>query len=988
MSNQSSDLRQLFLHYFQRFGHTLVKSSPLVPLNDPTLMFTNAGMVQFKELFVGLERREYTRAATCQKCMRVSGKHNDLEEVGRTARHHTFFEMLGNFSFGDYFKEEAIVRAWDFLTREVGLNPQRLWITVFGGENGVAADDEARALWRAVSGLPEHRILSKGMEDNFWSMGDTGPCGPCTEVYYHQGGEGEATQEDFDNGRVMEIWNNVFMQFERFADGSMVSLPAPSVDTGMGLERLTSVVGGADSNYHTSLFWPVLEHIAEKAGKPYKRSASEDDVSMRVIADHCRATAFLMADGIQPSNEGRGYVLRRIMRRAIRHGKRLGFNDVFFPDVCDLLVKHMGGAYPELLESRSLIGKWVALEETGFRRTLDTGLRLLQEALHTHQASGQLPGDVAFKLYDTYGFPKDLTEVIAQEQGVTVDEKGFTTEMQAQKERSRGHVAGGQAVETVFREMAQQAGGAVSFVGYAHENSNLAMREGSWRQVTHEGVLYVQTQVPVVALAAEGHGVSHIAYGAGYAVFNPTPLYGESGGQVGDQGLVSTQDGTVVAYVRDTQKPLEGLCVAEVEVMGTGLRVGEHVWVGYPVEERLQTRCHHSATHLLHGALREVLGDHVKQAGSWVDPHKLRFDFSHFEPMTLEQWRDVEERVNRVVGMGAAVGTEVLSFDEAKQKGAMALFGEKYGDKVRVVSMGPSVELCGGTHVSNTADISMVLLGRDEAVQSGVRRIEAEAGKAALQKAEEYRAACWAASCLLQGEPGVFEGSSLLSSMLAFVERTVRAYNMSVQAMKDAGAEVVPVSAYVENKTVFANASAQQVRDVCITLMRVSNTRVTEYKDLEQQCPNTALYAGVRALMQRALALKEHERRLQDQTQKTLSQQHASLLDHVQVVGGVRVLACEIPQVDSAALRSLSDFMREKMGSGIVVLGSVLDGKVSLLVSVTPDLTGRWSAGALIKDLAPLIGGRGGGKPEFAQAGGHIPEALNDVFAKVVQILS
>ena len=742
MDKRAQALRQGFLDYFAKHGHRVVPSGSLVPANDPTLMFTNAGMVQFKDVFVGQEKRPYTRAASCQKCLRVSGKHNDLEEVGRTARHHTFFEMLGNFSFGDYFKAEAIELAWNLVTREWSLDPARLWVTVFGGEAGIPADSDARRFWKKVSGLPDARILGKGMKGNFWAMGETGPCGPCTEIHYDILGTGDVRSEDFENGRVVEIWNNVFMQFQRFADGALVPLEKTGVDTGMGLERVAAVVAGERSNYHTDLFLPLLDAIASAVGKPYHRGDGDDDVSMRVIADHARTTAFLVADGVQPSNEGRGYVMRRIMRRAIRHGKRLGFEDAFLHDICDVVVTTMGDAYPELVEARSLLRKVAEIEEKSFRRTLDTGLRILEEEIEAARTARlrQIPGAAVFKLYDTYGFPKDLTELLARERGLGVDEKGFEIAMAAQQERSRGADVGEAAVDTIYKQLAQKLG-AVRFVGYPHEDEPLSAREGTWRVRDEGGVSYLEAQCKVRALVRDGRevdsasapgGDSALAAGVVEVVLDPTPFYGEAGGQVGDKGvLVGAGSGAgLKAEVMITLKPVEGLTVSRVRVLAGAVQVGDTVWAGYVPAVRKATRAHHSATHLLHGALRKVLGEHVKQAGSLVDPDHLRFDYAHFEAPSPKQLAAVEDDANARVAKNHPVVTEVLPFVEAKQKGAIAFFGDKYGDIVRVVSMGESVEFCGGTHAKQTGDIGLVLITREEAVASGVRRLEAEVGDA------------------------------------------------------------------------------------------------------------------------------------------------------------------------------------------------------------------------------------------------------------------
>lgn len=991
IDSRAAALRQLFLDYFKlKHGHMPVKSSPLIPANDPTLMFVNAGMVQFKELFVGAEKRAYKRAVTCQKCMRVSGKHNDLEEVGRTARHHTFFEMLGNFSFGDYFKEEAISMAWQFITREVGLNPNKLWITVFGGGAGVPADEEARKLWRKISGLPDSRILDKGMKENFWQMGDTGPCGPCTEIHYDQAPDGAPapTDADFDNGRVMEIWNNVFMQFERFADGKMVPLPAPSVDTGMGLERLTSVVQGADSNYHTDLFLPLLEATSAAVGKAYGRSASEDDVSMRVIADHARTTAFLAADGVQPSNEGRGYVMRRIMRRAIRHGKRLGFDDVFMPGICDVVVETMGSAYPELLESRTLIQKVAQLEEEGFRRTLDTGLRILEDEIVKVGAARQLPGAVVFKLYDTYGFPKDLTEVIANERGLQLDEAGFTAQMEQQKERSRGGDVGGPAIAAVYKSLHQRLGD-VTFIGYTHEDEDLSQRQGQWR--LQDGIL--QASCSVKALLVDGVEVQKATSGEAEVVLDPTPFYGESGGQVGDQGIITCVHG-LKARVLDVTKPVDGLTVARVQILEGSLKVGHDVWAGYDPNVRKQTRAHHSATHLLHAALRRVLGEHVKQAGSSVDAEHLRFDFAHFEALTSEQLNAAENDVNERIERRLNVQTEVLPFDTAKQKGAMALFGEKYGDVVRVITMGDSVEFCGGTHARNTGDLGMLLVTREESVASGVRRIEAEVGQAAVRTVERMAQGLVALIQQLANKDAAIDETLFYSNApaLKIAQRAAKSYTEQVAQLKAQGIEPVGVQLTAKIPSALALrdvATARQVRDVWLGIGQLANARSNEIVALRDRLVATTRdpWHVINDFAALLLAVRENDRLLQDSKRVGVGDLAVHLAEKVTKIKDVQLLAARVDGVAPEQLRELADNLRSRLGSAVVCLGTEADGKASLLVAVTKDLTDKISAGSLIKELAPIVGGRGGGRADMAQAGGSNPAGLETAFSKLKEMM-
>jgi alanyl-tRNA synthetase len=980
-------LRQGFLDYFARHGHTIVKSSSLLPANDPTLMFTNAGMVQFKDVFVGEERRPYKRATSCQKCLRVSGKHNDLEEVGRTARHHTFFEMLGNFSFGDYFKEEAIELAWQLVTREWALDPKRLWVTVFGGEGKLPADNEARSIWRKVSGLPEGRILDKGMKDNFWAMGETGPCGPCTEIHYDMAGGGEVRDEDFDNGRLVEIWNNVFMQFERKTSGELVALPKPCVDTGMGLERITAIVQGEKSNYHSDLFMPLIDTIAAGAGKRYGRSDSDDDISMRVIADHARTTAFLVADGVQPSNEGRGYVMRRIMRRAIRHGRRLGFDDLFLDKIADKVVDIMGEAYPELVESRLLIGKVAELEERNFRRTLDTGLRLLEEEFKGASARGQheLAGSAVFRLYDTYGFPKDLTEVIARERGFALDEPGFEAEMAAQQERSRGGDVGEAAVSTIYKQLAKKLGG-VQFVGYTHEDEAVDKRDGRWRRREAGGTHTLEVETKVRAVIKDGATVESASEGVLEVVLDPTPFYGESGGQVGDAGVI-VGDGLELE-VLTTVKPVEGLTVSKTRLRKGSLRQGATVWAGYVPEVRKATRAHHSATHLLHGALRKVLGSHVKQAGSLVDAQHLRFDYAHFEAPSFAQLRTVEDDANARVARNDEVTTDVLPFAEAKKKGALAFFGDKYGEIVRVISMGESVEFCGGTHAKRTGDIGVVLITHEEAVASGVRRLEAEVGEAARHHTQEVAKRLREAAAILSGRQVEPHEAHAVLLGVAKAARQAGELAAAVKAAGGSPAEVACAEVHAPSlEEPFTLAKARAVRDLWQALVQAVGARAGELDELlarTRDADTGGLLAAFAALQQ---ANRENERRLEQVKRSQLTKEASSLTDQVREVGGVRLLTARLDGVDGKGLRELADQLRQKLGSGVLCLGSEVDGKANLLVTVTKDLAGRLHAGKLIVELAPLIGGKGGGKPDLAQAGGSNPQALDQVFAKIATLI-
>jgi alanyl-tRNA synthetase len=739
----AAEIREAFLRFFEERAHRRVKSSSLVPQNDPTLLFTNAGMVQFKDVFTGREKRDYTRATTAQKCVRAGGKHNDLENVGFTARHHTFFEMLGNFSFGDYFKKDAVAWGWEFVTSKewLGMDVSRLAATVFAGEGGLPWDEEAFELWKKA-GVPVERIHKLGAKDNFWAMGDTGPCGPCSEIHYFQGGDIPCAEERAgrkcqgvacDCDRWLEIWNLVFMQFERATDGHLAPLPRPSIDTGAGLERIAAVVQGKRSNYDTDIFQNIIRAIERMAGKRYGHGEAPDDVSMRVIADHARATTFLVGDGVLPSNEGRGYVLRRIMRRAIRHGKRLGLDQVFLPRVAEAVIAEMGDVYPEIRENRAFIVKVAEQEEESFRRTLDKGLTILEEQIRHLTARGEktIPGKVAFQLYDTFGFPMDLTRVIAEEHAVGVDEAGFETAMAGQRARSEWKGTGDEAVEELHRQIANELG-EVRFLGYES----------------------TAAKAPVRALVVNGQRADRARKGDRVEVItSETPFYGESGGQQGDTGAIDGPHGKV--NVLDAQRPAAGLVVHRGEVAEGEIAVGEAVDLRVDEERRDRIRANHSATHLLHLALRERLGEHVKQAGSVVAPDHLRFDFSHFQPLTDEELRDVERRVNDLIRRNEPASTSVLGIDEARKTGAMMIFGEKYGDTVRVVGIGPSKELCGGTHVRRAGDIQFFKIASEESIAAGVRRIVAHAGRDAVELAQRADAELRQAAALLRA--GAFD---------------------------------------------------------------------------------------------------------------------------------------------------------------------------------------------------------------------------------------
>jgi len=889
----ASDIRSAFLGYFQKQDHQVVPSGALIPPNDPTLMFANAGMVQFKDVFTGREKRPYTRATSSQKCIRISGKHNDLENVGRTARHHTFFEMLGNFSFGDYFKEGAIAFAWELLTRELGMDTRHLAITVFGGAEGVPADDEARAIWKKVTGFGDDRILGLGMKDNFWQMGETGPCGPCSEVHYFLGGEPDLSlfgQDPDDSGRGwMEIWNLVFMQFDRsLVDGrpKLDPLPAPCVDTGAGLERMSAVMQGVVSNYDTDLFRPLIHKAADVAGKKYTATMADDDVSLRVIADHARTTAFLIAEGVMPDRAERPYVLRRVMRRAIRHGHRLGIRRPFLHEVALEVVALMGHQYPELVSRKELIASIAEQEEVRFRETIDRGLRILEDEFTSMRSRGEkeLAGEVAFKLYDTYGFPLDLTQVICDERVFQVDVDGYEQAMAEARARSEGSKVGEAAVEPAYREaLGAVPGGKVQFVGYEREHA-----DGK-----------------VVAIVRGGACVQELGAGdEGEVVLDVTPFYGESGGQAGDAGVLVVAK-RVAAKVIDAQKPLDGLTVHKVKVEeGATLRVGDEVLADVDHDLRTATRRNHSATHLLHYALRKVLGAHAQQKGSLVGPDRLRFDFTHGKPLDSDELRRIEDLVNAKILVNAPIETQVLPIEEARKSGAMAIFEEKYGDVVRVLTMTPdSIELCGGTHARATGDLGLFKILSEQGIAAGVRRIEAATG--------------WNAVAWVRG-----------------VEDTV---HRAAKALKTGGADLAEKA-----EKVMANQ-----------------------RDLEKQVAELTRKlamgggGGVDAMLAKATEVK-----------------------------GVKVLALRTEVGDAAALREMAEQLRDKLGEGVVVVGAAAGPKVALVATVSKGLTSRIKAGDLIRPVAKIVGGSGGGRPDMAQAGGSDPSKIDDAIAHVAEAVN
>ncbi|WP_404395417.1 alanine--tRNA ligase [Pseudoalteromonas phenolica] len=853
----TAQLRQAFLDFFAKQQHQVVPSSSLVPGNDATLLFTNAGMVQFKDVFLGGEKRPYTRATSSQRCVRAGGKHNDLENVGYTARHHTFFEMLGNFSFGDYFKQDAIKFAWQFLTEVVQLPKEKLMVTVYH------TDDEAFDIWAKEVGVPEDRIIKIDTSDNFWSMGDTGPCGPCSEIFYDHGEHiwgGPPGSPEEDGDRFIEIWNLVFMQYNRHADGTMEPLPKQSVDTGMGLERIAAILQGVHSNYEIDLFQNLI-----KAAASVTNAQDLEDKSLRVVADHIRSCAFLVADGVMPSNEGRGYVLRRIIRRAVRHGNKLGAEGAFFFKLVAALVQEMGEAYPELAKQQEIIEKVLRIEEEQFGKTLDRGLAILEENLADLKGD-VIPGDVVFKLYDTYGFPADLTADVARERFMTIDERGFQECMEVQ------------------RKKAQQAG------KFGADYNEQLKSEKSTDFKGYDATHYSGT---VVELFNQGEAVKVLEDGQeGIVVLDRTPFYAESGGQVGDTGSLKVAGGEFV--VTDTTK-LGNAFAHHGKVVGR-IGVNDKADAHIDAERRERIKKNHTATHLVHEALRQVVGEHVAQKGSLVMPDRLRFDFSHFEGVTKAQLREVEDLVNAEIRKNFALQTELMDIDEAKAKGAMALFGEKYDDEVRVVSIGDySIELCGGTHVSRAGDIGLFKIVSEGGIAAGVRRIEAVTGEDAVNYVSEQEAQLSEIAALVKGD-----ASNVLEKVAALIEKS---------------------------------------------------------KGLEKQVTQ-----------------------LND---KLASAAGASLIESAVDVNGVKLLVANVAGTESKALRGMVDDLKNKMGSGVIALGVANGDKVSLIAGVTKDLVGKVKAGELVNHMAAQVGGKGGGRPDMAQAGGSQPENLDAALQSV-----
>src|SRR5512145_398068 len=879
MEKTGDAIRESFLRFFESKGHTRVASSSLIPKDDPTLLFTNAGMVQFKNAFLGLENRGYTKAVTCQKCARAGGKHNDLENVGVTARHHTFFEMLGNFSFGDYFKEDAITWAWEYLIDVVKLPKEKLWVTIF--EN----DDEAFKIWHEKMKVPADRIIRMGEKSNFWMMGETGPCGPCSEILFDQGegtGCGRPECDIYcDCDRHLEIWNNVFTQFDRDVTGKLTPLPKPNIDTGMGLERLTAVIQGVKSNYDTDLFAPIIRFVEKFSGKTYGKNA-ENDISIRVIADHSRAVTFLIGDGIMPANDGRGYVLRRILRRAARHGKMLGIDKPFLNEAAQVVIDMMKGIYPDLVEKASFLTKVILNEEQRFMETLDAGLRILQEetAMLKNAGKSVLPGEIIFKLYDTYGFPTDLTADIVKKDKITLDTVGFEEEMERQRERARGawKGSGEEAVAECYLKVSSS--GVVSeFCGYETDKKDEA-------KIT---AIFVDGKPADVAKEGQKAEI----------VLDSTPFYGESGGQTGDTGYL---EGAGFSFtVEDTKKPIDKFIVHKGVVRSGEIKVGAKAKMVVDLERRKAIAANHSGTHQLQAALKAVLGAHIKQSGSLVNAERLRFDCTHFSKITDEELQRVETIANDMIRKNLSVKTEVCALEDALKTGATAVFDEKYGETVRIVKMGEmSMELCGGTHVERTGDIGVLKIVHESAIAAGVRRLEAVTGKEAvthIQKAEEE----------LKRTAGLFKAGQL------------------------------------------------EVYDRADKLLKT-------VRDLEKEIES----------LKGKLAAKDS----------------GDLMSQVKEIAGVKVLAAEVAITDAETLRDFGDKLRDKLASGVILLGSKADDKALLLCMVTKDLANKFHAGNIIKELAPIVGGKGGGRPDMAQAGGTQPENLSKIFTELEKLLA
>jgi alanyl-tRNA synthetase len=873
-----SEIREKFLKYFESKGHAIVASSSLVPHEDPTLLFTNAGMNQFKDVFLGFDKRPYTRATTSQKCVRAGGKHNDLDTVGRTARHHTFFEMLGNFSFGDYFKRDAITYAWEFLTQVMEIPADKLYPTVYKD------DDEAVGLWQEIAGVDISRIVRLGEKDNFWSMGDTGPCGPCSEIIYDRGEDLKCSEPECfigkcDCDRWLEIWNLVFMQYNRDEKGNMTPLPKPSIDTGMGLERITSIIQNAATNFDTDLLKEIISAVEKLSGKPY--FAGEPGFPFRVIADHARACTFLISDGVMPSNEGRGYVLRRILRRAVRFGKSLGVERPFLHEMVSVVVSLMSKAYPELVEKQDYVRRIIKIEEERFHETLHDGMKLVADMVAKVKVAGinQIGGQDAFVLYDTYGFPLDLTEDIAKENGLVIDRTGFEKAMQEQRNRARAarQDAGMLTGQEIYAEIGQKMG-VTEFTGYD-------------KLLDRANIIAVIVNKEATFDAVEGQKVE--------IILDKTPFYGESGGQVGDTGYITK--GSSKVRISDTKKAFNGLFIHLGEVEKGTFSFGDSVETKVDEGRRKRIDRNHSATHLLHKALKEFVGDHVNQAGSLVEPDRLRFDFTHFQAVSADELKKAETRVNDMIMANLDIETKVCSIDEAKKQGATALFGEKYGDQVRLVRMGNySLELCGGTHIKVTAEAGMFKIISESGIGAGLRRIEAVAGDGIMNY--------------------ITEKEALLEEVSAALKTTSH------------------------------------------ELVKRAETIVRE--------------------------LKEKEKEMEALQVKLAKYESQGILDQVREIKGTKVLSVQVDAPDMEALRNMGDMLRDKLGSGVVVIGALVEGKVNFLVMATKDLIERGvHAGNIVCEVAKAAGGGGGGRPDMAMAGGKDPAKLAEALEVAYKVI-
>ena len=873
-----NDIRNGFLNYFRKKKHLIIHSSSLVPKGDPTLLFTNAGMVQFKEVFLGNEKREYNRAASSQKCVRAGGKHNDLEVVGRTARHHTFFEMLGNFSFGDYFKEDAVNYGWEFLTEVMELPKEKLWITIYKD------DDEAFNIWNKKISIPSEKIVRLGEKDNFWSMGETGPCGPCSEIHIDQGENVGCKKPECnvecDCGRFLELWNLVFMQYDRDKKGKLKPLPKPCVDTGLGLERLSSIMQNVHSNYDTDLIRPIILQISKLTGKNY--GDNEDrDISLKVIADHARAVTFLVGDGVMPSNEGRGYVLRRILRRALRHGKMLGMEKPFLYSTAEEVIELMKDSYPELVDMKNYILKVVLNEEERFSNTLNYGMSLLEEKIKKLKENGQktFSGDEVFKLYDTYGFPADLSEDIVKDSDLEFDSEGFQKAMTTQKNKARAawKGSGEEHIKKIYKTMSEKFP-ATQFEGY-----DALKTEGT--------LLAIIKEDSVIESASTGDKVD--------LIFDKSVFYGEAGGQTGDKGRISGN--SVQIEVLTTLKPLPPLYVHSCKIISGNVKKGMKLTLQVDLEDRQATALNHTATHLLQAALKEVLGDHVKQAGSLVEKNRLRFDYTHFSPLASREKEKIENIVNQKIMENIPVQTTNMPIDDAIKKGAVAIFGEKYGNEVRVVNVeGFSKELCGGTHVNATGEIGLYRITSEGGIAAGVRRIEAITGKKALQQTKKEEAILTKIRKCLNAQPG---------------------------------------------------------------------------EEVEK----------VKKILSRAKELEKEAARLKEKLAHGGGEQ--DVLSEVKEINGVSVLVKELEEADAATLRTFIDNVKNRLGSGIIAVGSKQGDKVFLAAGVTKDLTNKYHAGKIIREVAAIVGGSGGGRSDMAQAGGKFPEKLSTALKKIFEII-